>query len=131
MSRQAGILIIDAEDESRITMEQALEGLGRELFVTNSGIDALEQLADHSMALVLVALELPDIDGLAVLKKIERERPEVGVIVVASGRRPNEIEEAVRHGALDVLQRPVSAQRVRSAVRSALRRKDGGGLPTD
>lgn len=130
MSRQAGILIVDAEDESRLRLAQALEEFGRELFLTNSGIDALEQLADHQVALALIALELPGIDGLAVVKKIERERPEVRVLVLSTGRRPDEIEDSVRHGALDVLRKPVSAERVRSAVRAALRWEGDGESPS-
>lgn len=130
MNRQPGILIVDAEEESRITLVQALEGFDRELFVTNSGIDALEQLADHRIALALIALELPGIDGLAVVEKIERERLEVGVLVLTTGRRPDEIEQCVRHGALVVLQKPVSAERVRSAVRSVLRMQSDSESPT-
>lgn len=120
MNQPAGILIVDAEDESRITVEKALEAFGRDLFVTNSGIDALEQLADHSIALALIALELPGIDGLAVVKKVELERPEVRVLVLTTGDRPDDIEESLRHGALQVLRKPVSAEQVRRAVRSAL-----------
>lgn len=130
MNRQPGILIVDAEEESRTALEQALEGFGRELFVTNSGIDALEQLADHPIALALIALELPGIDGLAVVEKIERERPEVGVLVLTTGRRPEEIEQCVQHGALGVLRKPVSAEQVRSAVLSALRMQSDGESPT-
>ena len=116
----AGILIVDAEEESRATVEKALETLGRELFLAASGIDALEQLADHWIALALIALELPGIDGLAVVKKIERDRPEVQVLVLTRDDSPDAVEECLRHGALEVMRKPVSAEHVRSAASSAL-----------
>lgn len=120
MNRQAGILVVDAEEESRTAVVEALRPLGRDLFVANSGEEALEQLADHPIALALIGLELPGIDGLAVVKKIERDRPDVRVLVLTRDADPSEIEESVRHGALDVIRKPVSAEGVRSAVRFGL-----------
>lgn len=129
MNRRAGILIVDAEEEWRTAVVEALRPLGCDLFVTNSGEEALEQLADHPIAIALIGLDLPGIDGLAVVKKIERERPDVRVFVLARGADPSEIEESVRHGALDVFRKPVPAEGIRSVVRAALKREDDGPSP--
>lgn len=117
MESRGTILVVDDEPNTRATLAEALEPLGYEIVLVATGEDAIQQLADRDIALVLLDLKLPGIDGLAVLEKIERDRPDVRVLILTAHGTVDSAVEGMKHGADDVIQKPFSLEQIRERVR--------------
>lgn len=111
------ILVVDDERNTRLTLEQALEPLGYELRLAASGEEALAELADSSIALVLLDLRMPGVDGLEVLRHIERDRPDLRVLILTAHGTVDSAVEVMKHGAADVIRKPFSVEEIRALVR--------------
>ncbi|MFM2125296.1 MAG: hypothetical protein RL328_1747 [Acidobacteriota bacterium] len=115
------VLIVDDELGIRESLLGVLEDEGYTCTATESGEQALEELARNAYDLVLLDVWLPGIDGLDTLARIqeipEEERPEV---IVISGH--GTIETAVRAtklGAFDFLEKPLTIEKVTVVVQNA------------
>src|SRR6266436_645804 len=73
--RMARILIVDDDADVRELIELALDGQGYDVESVESGRAALERLAQHAYDLLVCDLHMPDRDGPAVYRAIERRRP--------------------------------------------------------
>lgn len=120
------ILIVEADADLRHLLEEALRPFKAELRLAASGDEALEMLAVNRFRLVLLDLDLPVIDGLAVLETLERKHAEIPVIVLADDASAPDATAAEAHGAAAVIEKPLTASRVRMVVRDQLHRRDPG-----
>jgi len=82
--------------------------------------EALEQLSNNDYALVLLDLQLPDRDGLELLREIRERGIETTVIVVTSDASTDRAVDAMRMGARDYLVKPLTPDRLLVTVRNAL-----------
>src|SRR5260370_34164947 len=62
-SERVKILLVDDTPENLISLEAALDGLGQDLVLANSGMEALRHLLDHDFAAILLDVKMPDMDG--------------------------------------------------------------------
>lgn len=116
------ILIVDDEANIRLTLRAALESDGYRVRDAADGQAALNAIAEHRPAMVLLDLSMPVMDGMAFLARLRdlpaANRPPV-VVLTAYGS----IDAAVRAmklGARDFIEKPVTPDDVRAAVESAL-----------
>jgi DNA-binding NtrC family response regulator len=114
---QEKILVVDDERNTRTTLEEALHPLGYEVVLASSGAEALERLTDRGIALVLLDLKMPGMGGLDVLRRIGDERPDVTVVILTAHGTTDSAVESMKHGALDVIQKPFSLNEIRDFVR--------------
>ena len=84
MSPKGSILIVDDELEIRESLHSllSLEGYRAEAVATAQ--EGLKQIINGSFDLTLLDINLPDMDGLEVLKVIKRDNPETGVIMITA-----------------------------------------------
>jgi two-component system repressor protein LuxO len=97
-----------------------LENEGISVELAHLGADALRKLSDGSYALVLLDLQLPDADGLELLREIRAAGDQTTVIVVTSDASVDRAMEAIRSGARDYLVKPLAPERLLTTVRNAL-----------
>ena len=117
----ATILIIDDEQNILVTLARALKLEDYHTEVAGGGKIGLEKLAKQSFDLVLLDVMMPDIDGLDVLQQIQASNPELPVVMM-SGHATVEIAvKAVRLGAVDFLEKPLSSEKVLVTVANALK----------
>jgi two-component system copper resistance phosphate regulon response regulator CusR len=123
------ILVI--EDEPRILafLARGLEAEGFTVDGAGDGAAGLEQAARGRYDLVILDLLLPKLDGLAVLRQLQRERPELPVVIVSAR---SDLQTKLRGfdlGACDYLSKPFSFDELLARVRAQLRhgRLDGAG----
>src|SRR5690242_19833530 len=78
--------ILVVEDEPRISafVARGLEAEGYAVDVAGDGASGLDRARDEEIALVVLDLLLPRMDGLSVLRELGRERPELPVIVLSA-----------------------------------------------
>jgi two-component system response regulator (stage 0 sporulation protein F) len=117
----ASILITDDESGIRLMLRTALESEGYTVEEAANGRDALEAIKRHPPDLMVLDLNMPVLDGMAVLeqmKSLPGSRPRV-IVLTAYGSIPTAVK-ATRLGALDFLEKPITPADLRSAVRSVL-----------
>lgn len=116
------ILIVDDEKNIRSALGDALAPLGYEIALAESGQRALELMRDPSIRLVLLDLKMPGIGGIDVLRRIERERPDLRVLILTAHGTVDTAVESMKRGAVDVLQKPVAMEELRQIVRHVMER---------
>ena len=118
------ILICDDEPGIRKTLGQILADEGYEVESVASGQEALSRLLTPGAAGLFSALFLdvwlPDADGLAVLEKLRAGGVSLPVIVISGHGSVETAVHAVKKGAYDFLEKPLSLERVLLTLEKAL-----------
>jgi len=120
----ARILVTDDEEGIRSFLAEALERDGHEVEQAENGAVALGLLQRRSFDVVLTDLQMPEMDGMALLTRVRDEQPETEVIVLTAHGSVSSAVEAMRKGAYDFLEKPVdSLAELRLLVRRAVERR--------
>ena len=91
--------------------------------VCHNGLDAIAAAARHpEIALVLLDMVLPDINGLMVLTQLQKQRPELPVIMLTGLGSESDVVVGLEMGADDYIAKPFSPREVCARVRTVLRR---------
>jgi DNA-binding NtrC family response regulator len=122
MSRASRVLIVEDEPNVRLVFRTALESTGLELATAEDGEAALRALKRAPADLVLLDLQMPNLDGMGLLRRLRAEGNEVPVVIItAYGSVPDAVA-AMRLGALDFLAKPLTPDALRAAVAGVLAR---------
>ena len=120
-NRPASVLVTDDESNIRLMVRSALETDGYAVTEAADGRAALEAVRRDQPDLMILDLNMPVLDGMAVLeqmKAVAGRRPRV-VVLTAYGSIPTAVR-ATRLGAADFLEKPVLPDDVRRCVRGVL-----------
>ena len=113
------VLLVDDAAFMRMKMKQVLAGLGHDVIgEAGNGLEAIELYAKLQPDAVLMDITMPDMDGLAALKKIKQTDPKAVVIMVSAMGQQSFVLEAVQAGAKDFIVKPFEAERVRKVMDS-------------
>jgi len=116
----ATILVVDDERNILTTVSRALGFEGYRVEVAGSAEIALEKLATQSFDAILLDVQLPGIDGLAMLDEL-REREITTPVIMMSGHATIEVAlEATRRGADDFIEKPIGSDRLMLSVKRSL-----------
>jgi two-component system sensor histidine kinase/response regulator len=103
-------LLVDDTEENLVALEALLRRDGLELLRAHSGSEALELLLEHDVALALVDVQMPEMDGfeLAELMRGSRRTQHVPIIFVTAGAHsPQRVFKGYETGAVDFLFKPI------------------------
>jgi CheY-like chemotaxis protein len=118
----ASILVTDDESGIRLMLRTALESDGYQVTEAANGRQALEAIKTHAPDLMVLDLNMPVMDGMAVLEAMKSlvgtNKPRV-IILTAYGSIPAAVK-ATRNGAIDFLEKPITPAELRQTVRSVL-----------
>lgn len=101
-----GILVIDDEALTLRTISRALRDEGFDVFVAMTGEDGLKVLAEERPELALLDVVLPGMDGIEVLRQINKQAPNTIVVMMSAYRMVDRAVEAMKLGAYDYLIKP-------------------------
>ncbi len=102
------VLVVDDEEGIREFLAEALED--RHTAVTApDGERALAELAKRSFDLMITDLKMPGMSGLVLLERAKEQQPDLEVIVLTAHGTVDTAVEAMKKGAFDFLQKPVSS----------------------
>jgi DNA-binding response OmpR family regulator len=118
------VLIADDDPTIILLMEHVLEGLGRKYDTAENGAAAWEAWEKTRHALVVLDLEMPEVDGLEVCRRIRAAEParETFILVVTGRDRAADLEAVLAAGADDYVTKPTTGQRLTARMRIAERR---------
>ena len=114
------ILIVDDEAFIRENLERILAEDGYRPFSTASGEEAVKQVGEEEVDLVLLDLNLGNKSGLDVLRELREVDPDVLVIIITGYGTVESAVEALKMGAYDYIKKPFKADAIRLIVRLAL-----------
>ena len=119
------ILVVEDEEGVRTFLAEALERDGHEITEARDAAEGLARVADGGFDLVLTDLRMPKGDGMDIVRAVRTGSPDVEVIVLTAFGAVKTAVEAMRLGAFDYLEKPVSSPAaLRTLVASALTRRD-------
>jgi DNA-binding response OmpR family regulator len=122
---EAGTTVLVVEDDASIAT-QLVRGLTRGGYLVDHVMTGGEALARGNADVVLLDLELPDVDGVQVCRKL-RDRSAAAIIVItAHGEEPDRVM-ALDAGADDYLVKPFGLAELQARIRAVLRRVRPGG----
>jgi DNA-binding NtrC family response regulator len=121
----ANILFVDDDPDIVLAAQMALQPLGVGYFAAADPRAALDLLARHDIALVLLDLNFSrgstsSEEGLRCLATLQRSHPEVLVVVVTAHGGVDLAVQAMREGATDFITKPWQNERLLATVRNAL-----------
>src|SRR4051794_21477392 len=104
----ARILVADDEPGLREFITDSLELDDHTVVAAKDGREAARLLDERGFDLVLTDLRMPGLDGMAILRKVRAEQPEIEVIVMTAHGTVDNAVEAMKLGAFEYLQKPLS-----------------------
>ena len=113
------ILIVDDRPENLLALEAILEPLGLILVRAGSGDEALRKLLTHSVAMILLDVQMPGINGFEtarLIKSRERTRYVPIIFLTAISKDEGYVFEGYSVGAVDYLSKPFQPDVLRSKV---------------
>ncbi len=99
------VLLIDDEEEFVETLAERLTTRGLKVVTATSGELAVE-LAGKNFDAVLLDLAMPGMDGIATLKRLRQINPRLQIILLTGHATIKKSIEAMKLGAVDVLEKP-------------------------
>ena len=120
----ARILVADDEPGLREFISDSLELDDHTVVPAKDGREAARLLDERGFDLVLTDLKMPGLDGMGLLRKVRAEQPEVEVIMMTAHGTVDNAVEAMKLGAFEYLQKPISGpDELRLLVGRALERR--------
>jgi signal transduction histidine kinase len=119
---EATVLVIDDEESVATTIEAILTMDGHQVTAVTSGAEAVRLLNEKRFDVVLTDLRLADMDGIDVLREVQRTSPETASIMLTGYASLESAVAALRSGAYDYLMKPSDVDELRATVNRAIER---------
>ncbi len=120
MPSKAHILIIDDEESIRFSLRGILEDEGHTVAEAETGEEGLDMLNSEKPDLVFLDIWLPGIDGLTALATIKEHDKSLPVIMISGHGTIETAVNAIKRGAHDFIEKPLSLEKVVIAAANAL-----------
>ncbi len=124
MSRET-ILVVDDEESIRKSLVGIFTDEGYEVLTAGSGAEGVEMLRKYQPALAIIDVVLPESDGIEILQQFKEIRPAMPVIMISGHGTIDITVKAMKAGAADFIEKPLTLDRLSLAVQTALRRAKG------
>jgi DNA-binding NtrC family response regulator len=122
---KAKILVIDDERIVIDSITKILKEEHIEVEATLSGRQGVEMALQKAYDLVLTDLRMPDIGGMRVLRDIQRAKPGLPVVMITGYASVPSAVQAIKLGAVEILEKPFSPDGLVAVVRKALGARPG------
>jgi DNA-binding NtrC family response regulator len=100
------VLLVDDEKEFIDTLAERMQTRGMDVEKTTSAKTALKLVEEGSFDAVVLDLQMPEMDGLEVLKILKEKKPEIQVILLTGHATVEKGIEAMKLGAMDLVEKP-------------------------
>jgi two-component system nitrogen regulation response regulator NtrX len=116
----SAILIIDDEPGIRHTLADILKDEKYKVFTAEDALCGIETLKKETIDLVFLDVLLPKLGGIEALEKIHKEWPSVEIVMISGHANIDMAVRAVKLGAFEFLEKPLSLEKVLTVCRNAL-----------
>ena len=122
MTTGTRILVVEDESAIRELIRDSLSLIEIETDGVSDGLEALNRLRRQRYDLVILDVNIPKIDGLALLSKIRNEGSNIPVLVLSARSQRDDITQGLKVGADDYLVKPFGIEELILRVKAILRR---------
>jgi hypothetical protein len=123
------VLVVDDEADIRDLMEMTLMKMGLRVDTAEGVRAALNKLSSNKYSLVLTDMRMPDGSGLEVVQHINQQHLDVPVAVITAFGSADQAVQALKEGAFDYLQKPITLAQLRTLVKSAIKVQEDNSAP--
>ncbi len=116
------LLLADPDPTAQRQLQRLFDGTPLEVLLAADGERAVQLALEHEVELVIAELKLPGLDGLSLLRELQRRRPETAVILLAAFSTVEDAVQAMREGAIDFVSKPYTDDQIRLSVDRTLER---------
>ncbi len=113
------VLIIDDEIQICESISMILDYEGYAVEFTTSAKEGLEKFSSKDFSAVFLDIQMPEMNGFEVLKKIKEQKPSASVIIISAHGSVENAIKATRLGAFDFLEKPIDRDKLLISVRNA------------
>src|SRR5258706_8481172 len=117
------ILLVDDEPGVRSALGGVLRDEGYDVDAVDNGEACLERLGRQAFDVVLLDIWLPGMDGLATLQRMREREIDTQVVVISGHGSVESAVRAIKNGAFDFVEKPLSLEKTVLVVRNALRQR--------
>lgn len=118
------ILIVEDEKRAREALGSVLATEGHQILEAANGREGLKKAIEAEVDVVVSDMKMPEMDGLELLEKLKKEKPNVEVIVVTAYGTVETAVTAMKRGAYDFVEKPIrDVGEIRELVRKALEKR--------
>ena len=118
--KTATILVVDDERNILTSVSRALALEGYEVEVAGSAEIALEKLSTRRVDAILLDVQLPRMDGLAMIDELRKREIRIPVIMMSGHATIEVAVEATRRGADDFIEKPIGSERLLLSLKHSL-----------
>jgi len=127
------VLIVDDSETIRRMVKRTMEIAGLdfgEVYEASNGIEALAQLNDHPVAVMLVDINMPTMNGIQLLTRMKQNHRLQGIpiVIVSTEGSQQRIEELENFGAAGYVRKPFQPEQLRDVLKPILGVKDDAKL---
>ena len=115
----AKVLIVDDEKDFLDIMAERMEARGMDVSTATSAEDALEMVQKESYDAIVMDLMMPEMDGFKALKLFKETKPEVQIILLTANVPEEKCIEAIKLGAMDVIEKPADLNLLTQKIEKA------------
>jgi two-component system nitrogen regulation response regulator NtrX len=120
---KASILIVDDEPGVRSALSGVLRDEGYSVEAVESGEACLDRVVREVVDVIVLDVWLPGLDGLATLARLRQMQIESQVVVISGHGNIESAVKAIKMGAFDFVEKPLSLEKTVLVVRNALRQR--------
>ena len=120
MNQNASILIIDDEEDIRLSLRGIFEDEGWQVSEAGSGTEGLAMALDGDFDLVFLDIWMPGMDGMGVLCTLRERGLDIPVIMISGHGNIETAVAALKNGAFDFIEKPLSLQKILVTAEKAL-----------
>jgi len=118
------VLVVEDQQDIANLIRINLEMIGNKVTCCHNAKDAFQQLSDNTFQLILLDLNLPDMDGLDICKKIRTTDAIVPIMMLTARTEELDRVQGLEAGADDYLAKPFSVLELQARVKALLRRSN-------
>jgi len=117
------VLIIDDEQEFTEALAERMTNRGMDVSTSSSAIEGLQSVEEKSFDVVVLDLQMPEMDGIETLKILKKKKPELQVILLTGHATVEKGIEAMKLGAMDLLEKPADLSTLTEKIKKAQAKK--------
>ena len=114
------VLVVEDDVSLREAIVDTLELADCECIEAANGEEALIALKDNKVSLVISDVQMPGVDGLQLLRSMNRQQFDIPVIMMTAFAKVDDAVVAMREGAVDYLTKPFSIEKLQTLVQRYL-----------